>query len=170
MFSTATTLPGRSLDIPPPMPPAAPKPARHVQTPLRRDQRGAGRHLVAFCRDRAAIEGHASHLHVEDGIDAAAAQDSFATLEATVDRLTEQPAIDADALRLASAIAAGHVRITAADILRYTHCSEARASQLRRRVLSMADIDAPAVIDSETVDAVAPSRPRLLHSLPTRVA
>ncbi|MCQ4564149.1 MULTISPECIES: hypothetical protein [Burkholderia cepacia complex] len=98
------------------------------------------------------------------------AQDAFAPIEATVERLPAQLAIDTDVLRLANAVAAGHVRTTVADIRRYMRCSQARASQLRRRVLAMADFDAPAVIDSETGDAVAPSRPRLVHSLPARVA
>ncbi|KVE23449.1 hypothetical protein WS67_22410 [Burkholderia singularis] len=74
------------------------------------------------------------------------------------------------ALRLANVIAVGHVRTTVADIRRYMRCSQACALQLRHRVLAMADFEAPAVIDSEAVDAVAPSRPRLVHSLPARVA
>ncbi|HDR8918806.1 TPA: hypothetical protein QDA94_004128 [Burkholderia vietnamiensis] len=97
-------------------------------------------------------------------------QEALAPLESTVDRLAALPAIDADVLRLANAIAAGHVRATVADIRRYMRCSQARASHLRRRVLSLADIDTPAVIDREAVDTVTPSRPRLVHSLPARVA
>ncbi|WP_321959283.1 hypothetical protein [Burkholderia cenocepacia] len=98
------------------------------------------------------------------------AEQSFVPVETTADRLMAQPVIDADVLRLANAIAAGHVRSTVADIRRYMRCSQARASQLRRRVLSMADVDARAIIDSEAVDPVEPSRPRLVHSLPARVA
>ncbi|KVS51670.1 hypothetical protein WK39_27380 [Burkholderia cepacia] len=124
----------------------------------------------AASTERHATERPVADIPVGEPPPVPLAQDAFATIEAVVERLPAQPAIDTDVLRLANAIAAGHVRTTVADIRRYMRCSQARASQLRRHVLAMADFDAPAVIDSKTVDTGAPSRPRLVHSLPARVA
>ncbi|RQU97765.1 hypothetical protein DF042_26975 [Burkholderia cenocepacia] len=124
----------------------------------------------AGATERHATERPVADVPVAEHPPVPPAQESFVTIEAPAELLPAQPAIDTDVLRLANAIAAGHVRTTVADIRRYMRCSQARASQLRRRVLAMAESDAPAVIDNDPVDAVAPSRPRLVHSLPARVA
>lgn len=67
--------------------------------------------------------------------------------------------IESEALALANAIAAGRVRPTVADIRRYLRCSQTKAAQLRRIVLTALE---PTPVSSP----FSPARPRLVHSTP----
>lgn len=66
---------------------------------------------------------------------------------------------ESEALALANAIAAGRVRPTVADIRRYLRCSQTKAAQLRRIVLT-------ALEPTPVCSPRSPAGPRLVHSAP----